>query len=220
MRKYLLLIFIILSGTANATLYIFKLDYGDFRIDDKLNVVGYKQILYNISNIHEDNDGATLVYCNKVKIKKLFVIFFQDGNRMLGEYNPTEIFQRRGVGAYNKRELIANLYTGIDNFIQENKLSGDIGNSFRSSANKMIEGIKNGTITMNGDGSLSDSTGSLQSNGKNEFDWLGRLKNNTNNINNLAAGYVGKIINNMNFNNDEWEIAESPMTIHNIDKKE
>lgn len=36
-----------------------------------------------------------------------------------------ELFERKGVGKYNKQELVAGLYKGIDSYIKDNNLTGD-----------------------------------------------------------------------------------------------
>lgn len=113
------------------------------------------------------------------------------------EQSKPELFERSGVGKYNKADLVAGLYRNIDTYIKNNNLSGDKAVSFRGSANQFIKGIENGTISMNGDGTFSDATGSMASTGKFDKNWIGRKKNTTNNAFNLVGDYALDYINQM-----------------------
>ena len=113
------------------------------------------------------------------------------------EQSKPELFERRGVGKYNKADLVAGLYRNIGTYIKNNNLSGDIAVSFRDSANQFIKGIENGTISMNGDGTFSDATGSMASTGTFDKNWLGRKKDTTNNAFNLVGDYALDYINQM-----------------------
>ena len=113
------------------------------------------------------------------------------------EQSKPELFERSGVGKYNKADLVAGLYRNIDTYIKNNNLSGDKAVSFRDSANEFIKGIENGTISMNGDGTFSDATGSMTSTGKFDKNWIGRKKDTTNNAFNLVGDYALDYINQM-----------------------
>lgn len=113
------------------------------------------------------------------------------------EQSKPELFERSGVGKYNKADLVAGLYRNIDTYIKNNNLSGDKAVSFRDSANQFIKGIENGTISMNGDGTFSDATGSMASTGKFDKNWIGRKKDTTNNTFNLVGDYALDYINQM-----------------------
>ena len=113
------------------------------------------------------------------------------------EQSKPELFERSGVGKYNKADLVAGLYRNIDTYIKNNNLSGDKAVSFRDSANQFIKGIENGTISMNGDGTFSDATGSMTSTGKFDKNWIGRKKDTTNNAFNLVGDYALDYINQM-----------------------
>lgn len=113
------------------------------------------------------------------------------------EQSKPELFERSGVGKYNKADLVAGLYRNIDTYIKNNNLSGDKAVSFRDSANQFIKGIENGTISMNGDGTFSDATGSMASTGKFDKNWIGRKKDTTNNAFNLVGDYALDYINQM-----------------------
>jgi hypothetical protein len=113
------------------------------------------------------------------------------------EQSKPELFERSGVGKYNKADLVAGLYRNIDTYIKNNNLSRDKAVSFRDSANQFIKGIENGTISMNGDGTFSDATGSMASTGKFDKNWIGRKKDTTNNAFNLVGDYALDYINQM-----------------------
>ena len=113
------------------------------------------------------------------------------------EQSKPELFERSGVGKYNKADLVAGLYRNIDTYIKNNNLSGDKAVSFRNSANQFIKGIESGSITMNGDGTFSDATGSMASTGKFDKNWIGRKKDTTNNAFNLVGDYALDYINQM-----------------------
>lgn len=113
------------------------------------------------------------------------------------EQSKPELFERSGVGKYNKADLVSGLYRNIDTYIKNNNLSGDRAVSFRDSANQFIKGIENGTISMNGNGTFSDATGSMASTGKFDKTWTGRKKDTTNNALNLVGDYALDYINQM-----------------------
>lgn len=120
---------------------------------------------------------------------------FQNSGKI--EQNKPELFERHGVGKYNKADLVSGLYRNIDTYIKNNNLSGDAAISFRNSANQFIKGIENGTITMNGDGTFSDSSGQMSSTGKFDKNWIGRKKDTSNNAFNLVGDYALDYINQM-----------------------
>lgn len=113
------------------------------------------------------------------------------------EQSKPELFERHGVGKYNKADLVSGLYRNVDTYIKNNNLSGDRAISFRNSANQFIKGIENGTITMNGDGTFSDSSGQMSSTGKFDKNWIGRKKDTANNAFNLVGDYALDYINQM-----------------------
>lgn len=129
------------------------------------------------------------------------------------EQSKPELFEKSGVGKYNKADLVAGLYRNIDTYIKNNNLSGDKAVSFRDSANQFIKGIENGTISMNGDGTFSDATGSMASTGKFDKNWIGRKKDTTNNAFNLVGDYALDYINQMQ---QYTEPAAKPKSKFNI----
>lgn len=112
------------------------------------------------------------------------------------EETKPELFERKDVGKYDKSQIISGLYTGIDDYIKENKLSGDRAVAFKNSATQLINGIKEGTVTMNGNGSFNVPE-QLASTGKTDKNWYGKIKNTSDNINGLVGNYALKVINSM-----------------------
>lgn len=130
------------------------------------------------------------------------------------EQSKPELFERSGVGKYNKADLVAGLYKNIGTYIKNNNLSGDRAISFRNAANQFIKGVENGTITMNGDGTFSDSTGSMASTGKFDKNLIGRKKDTINNAVNLVGDYALKYIDQMQ---QYTKPAAKPKSKFNID---
>lgn len=102
-----------------------------------------------------------------------------------------ELFEWKDVNKYNKADVISGLYKNIDTYIQHNRLSGDKANQFRKAAGQFIEGLKSGTVTMNGDGTFTDASGQMSSTGKYDKKFLGLgTKNNDNNAFNRVGDYA------------------------------
>ncbi|WP_303005351.1 hypothetical protein [Bacteroides congonensis] len=132
--------------------------------------------------------------------------------------NYIETFEWKDVALYNKAKLVSGLYRNIDVYINYNNIRGDNINSFKQYVNIMIEGIKNGTIIMNGNGTFTDTTGKLSSSGTFERNWLGKRKNSSNNILNLVADYIFGYIKGMPTCNSNWEQVGNSYMILKIDK--
>ena len=109
-----------------------------------------------------------------------------------------ELFEWKDVGKYNKSDLISGLYRNVDTYITNNNLSGKKADAFRTATSKLIDGIKNGTVTLNGDGTFNVSDKSLSSTGRFDKNFLGGEKNTDNNANNRAGDYVLDYIKSMN----------------------
>jgi hypothetical protein len=109
-----------------------------------------------------------------------------------------ELFEWKGVGKYNKSDLISGLYRDVDTYITNNNLSGKKADAFRTATSRLIDGIKNGTVTLNGDGTFNVSDKSLSSTGRFDKNFLGGEKNTDNNANNRAGDYVLDYIKSMN----------------------
>lgn len=101
-----------------------------------------------------------------------------------------ELFEWKDVGKYNKSDLISGLYRNVDTYITNNNLSGKKADAFRTATSRLIDGIKNGTVTLNGDGTFNVSDKSLSSTGQFDKNFLGGEKNTDNNANNRAGDYV------------------------------
>lgn len=109
-----------------------------------------------------------------------------------------ELFEWKDVGKYNKSDLISGLYRNVDTYITNNNLSGKKADAFRTATSRLIDGIKNGTVTLNGDGTFNVSDKSLNSTGQFDKNFLGGEKNTDNNANNRAGDYVLDYIKSMN----------------------
>lgn len=109
-----------------------------------------------------------------------------------------ELFEWKDVGKYNKSDLISGLYRNVDTYIINNNLSGKKADAFRTATSRLIDGIKNGTVTLNGDGTFNVSDKSLSSTGQFDKNFLGGEKNTGNNANNRAGDYVLSYIKSMN----------------------
>ena len=109
-----------------------------------------------------------------------------------------ELFEWKEVGKYNKSDLISGLYRNVDTYITNNNLSGKKADAFRTATSRLIDGIKNGTVTLNGDGTFNVSDKSLSSTGQFDKNFLGGEKNTDNNANNRAGDYVLDYIKSMN----------------------
>lgn len=108
-----------------------------------------------------------------------------------------ELFEWKDVGKYNKSDLISGLYRNVDTYITNNNLSGKKADAFRTATSRLIDGIKNGTVTLNGDGTFNVSDKSLSSTGQFDKNFLGGEKNTDNNANNRAGDYVLSYIKSM-----------------------
>lgn len=109
-----------------------------------------------------------------------------------------ELFEWKDVGKYNKSDLISGLYRNVDTYITNNNLSGKKADAFRTATSRLIDGIRNGTVTLNGDGTFNVSDKSLSSTGRFDKNFLGGEKNTDNNANNRAGDYVLDYIKSMN----------------------
>lgn len=171
---------------------------------------------YNILDYKENSPEINSVFCEYSNLKKMFLFDFSKGN--ITEYNYIETFEWKDVAFYNKAKLVSGLYRNIDVYISNNNIRGDNISSFKQYANIMIEGIKNGTIIMNGNGTFTDTTGKLSSSGTFERNLLGKKKNTSNNILNLVADYIFGYIKGMPTCNSNWEQVGNPYMILKADK--
>lgn len=122
-----------------------------------------------------------------------------------------ELFEWKDVNKYNKSNLVSGLYRNIDTYIQNNELKGDKADQFRKAAGQFIEGLKSGTVTMNGDGTFTDASGQMSSTGKYDKKFLGLgTKNTENNAFNRVGDYALSYIKGMS--PYKAQVEEKPQT--------
>lgn len=122
-----------------------------------------------------------------------------------------ELFEWKDVNKYNKSDLVSGLYRNIDTYIQNNGLKGDKADQFRKAAGQFIEGLKSGTVTMNGDGTFTDASGQMSSTGKYDKKFLGLgTKNTENNAFNRVGDYALSYIKGMS--PYKAQVEEKPKT--------
>lgn len=122
-----------------------------------------------------------------------------------------ELFEWKDVNKYNKSDLVSGLYRNIDTYIQNNELKGDKADQFRKAAGQFIEGLKSGTVTMNGDGTFTDASGQMSSTGKYDKKFLGLgTKNTENNAFNRVGDYALSYIKGMS--PYKAQVEEKPQT--------
>ena len=122
-----------------------------------------------------------------------------------------ELFEWKDVNKYNKSDLVSGLYRNIDTYIQNNGLKGDKADQFRKAAGQFIEGLKSGTVTMNGDGTFTDASGQMSSTGKYDEKFLGLgTKNTENNAFNRVGDYALSYIKGMS--PYKAQVEEKPQT--------
>ena len=217
MKKILLLsIMLILCSTMRATVYTFVTSGGTFKIYKESNLISFKDRTYNI--VEEGKDDTNYMVCKSDNTIKL--IRFDFANDNIIEYDYVETFEWKDVAFYDKAKLVAGLYRNIDTYIYNNNLKGDKAVMFRKYAGIMIGGIQDGTITMNNNGSFTDSTGKLSSDGKFDETWTGKKKNTLNNILNLVADYIIDHLPQMPILDSCWQQVGKPYLILKANKSE
>ncbi|MCD7939277.1 MAG: hypothetical protein LUH50_03940 [Bacteroides intestinalis] len=219
MRKILLLCsMVFLCAMLHASVYTFTTNAGVFKLNDQLKTISFKGVEYKITEYKDGGSETNYVLCESYGTSKLFLLDFAKGN--ISEYNYIETFEWENVAYYNKVKLISGLYRNIDTYISNNNLKGGNAITFRQYANIMIEGIKDGTITMNGDASFTDSTGKLSSSGTFDKTWTGKTKKTQNNALNLVANYIVDYIKQMPTCDSNWEQVGSSYIILKAEKFE
>ena len=217
MKKILLLsIMLILCSTMRATVYTFVTSGGTFKIYKESNLISFKDRTYNI--VEEGKDDTNYMVCKSDNTIKL--IRFDFANDNIIEYDYVETFEWKDVAFYDKAKLVAGLYRNIDTYIYNNNLKGDKAVMFRKYAGIMIGGIQDGTITMNNNGSFTDSTGKLSSDGTFDETWTGKKKNTRNNILNLVADYIIDYLPQMPILDSCWQQVGKPYLILKANKSE
>lgn len=217
MKKILLLsIMLILCSTMRATVYTFVTSGGTFKIYKESNLISFKDRTYNI--VKEGKDDTNYMVCKSDNTIKL--IRFDLANDNIIEYDYIETFEWKDVALYDKAKLVAGLYRNIDTYIHNNNLKGDKAVKFREYAGIMIGGIQDGTITMNNNGSFTDSTGKLSSDSTFDKTWTGKKKNTLNNILNLVADYIIDYLPQMPILDSCWQQVGKPYLILKANKSE
>ena len=217
MKKILLLsIMLILCSTMRATVYTFVTSGGTFKIYKESNLISFKDRTYNI--VKEGKDDTNYMVCKSDNTIKL--IRFDLANDNIIEYDYIETFEWKDVALYDKAKLVAGLYRNIDTYIHNNNLKGDKAVMFRKYAGIMIGGIQDGTITMNNNGSFTDSTGKLSSDVTFDKTWTGKKKNTLNNILNLVADYIIDYLPQMPILDSCWQQVGKPYLILKANKSE
>lgn len=115
-----------------------------------------------------------------------------------GTTEKPKLFSVSGLGDFDQKTLIEQGYRNIDEYIASKGLKGDMASNFKNAVQHMLEGIGNGTFSMDAMGNYKDKTGQASSTG--EIDrkkFLGiktGIKNTDNNAYGIAADYIHKLI--------------------------
>lgn len=220
MRNIIIIIMLFVCCSANAVIYTFVTNSGTFIINERTNTVSFKGKTYRITETGRlsNGNGSDYFECKSGNTTKLIVLNFPNDNII--EFDYVETFEWKDVALYNKANLVTGLYRNIDTYIYNNNLKGDKAVMFREYAGIMIGGIQDGTITMNSDGSFSDSTGKLSSSGSTDRNWIGKVKNTPNNIIGFVADYIYDYIKQMPTRDSCWEPVGKPYLILKANKSE
>lgn len=115
-----------------------------------------------------------------------------------GQTDKPKLLSIKGLGDFNQDDLIKRGYRDVDEYTSSRGLKNAAAADFRNAVQYMLEGMNNGTITMDAMGNFQDATGQKSSTG--ELDrkkFLGiktGVKNTENNAYGLAADYLYNII--------------------------
>lgn len=115
-----------------------------------------------------------------------------------GQTDKPKLLSVKGLGDFNQDDLIKRGYRDVDEYASSKGLGNTAASDFRNAVQYMLEGISNGTMTMDAMGNFQDATGQKSSTG--ELDrkkFLGiktGVKNTENNAYGLAADYLYNII--------------------------
>lgn len=115
-----------------------------------------------------------------------------------GQTDKPKLLSVKGLGDFNQDDLIKRGYSDVDEYASSKGLGNTAAADFRNAVQYMLEGISNGTMTMDAMGNFQDATGQKSSTG--ELDrkkFLGiktGVKNTENNAYGLAADYLYNII--------------------------
>jgi hypothetical protein len=115
-----------------------------------------------------------------------------------GQTDKPKLLSVKGLGDFNQDDLIKRGYRDVDEYASSKGLGNTAAADFRNAVQYILEGISNGTMTMDAMGNFQDATGQKSSTG--ELDrkkFLGiktGVKNTENNAYGLAADYLYNII--------------------------
>lgn len=115
-----------------------------------------------------------------------------------GQTDKPKLLSIKGLGDFNQDDLIKEGYRDVDEYTSSRGLKKAAAADFRNAVQYMLEGMNNGTITMDAMGNFQDATGQKSSTGKlDRKKFLGiktGVKNTENNAYGLAADYLYNII--------------------------
>lgn len=206
--------------SVNAVIYTFVTNSGTFILNERTNTISFKGTTYQIIDAGRlsNGDGPNYFECKSGNTTKLIVLNFPDDNII--EFDYVETFEWKDVALYDKAKLVSGLYRNIETYIYNENIRGELMILFRKYAGIMLQGIQNGTITMNNNGTFTDSTGQLSSNGSFDKTWLGKKKNTANNAILLVANYITDYIKQMPTRDSCWEPVGKPYLILKANKSE
>lgn len=216
----MIIIMLLICCSANAVVYTFVTNSGTFIINERTNTISFKGTTYQIIEAGRLSNGSGPNYfeCKSGNTTKLIVFNLPDDNII--EFDYIETFEWKDVALYDKAKLVSGLYRNIETYIYNENIRGEQMVLFRKYAEIMFQGIKNGTITMNSNGTFTDSTGKLSSNGSFDKTWLGKKKNTANNALILVANYITDYIKQMPTRDSCWEPVGKPYLILKANKSE
>lgn len=130
-----------------------------------------------------------------------------------GKTEKPKLFSISGLGDFDQNALIERGYRDVDDYIYKKGLKGSMASNFRNAVQYMLEGINNGTLTMDAMGNFQDKTGRASSTG--ELDrkkFLGiktGVKDTDNNAYGIAADYLhGLVMNSPKYKQPDKKIEK------------
>lgn len=220
MRNIMIIAMLFICCSVNAVIYTFVTNSGTFIFNERTNTISFKGTTYQIIDAGRlsNGDGPNYFECKSGNTTRLIVLNLPDDNII--EFDYVETFEWKDVALYDKAKLVSGLYRNIETYIYNENIRGELMVLFRKYAGIMLQGIQNGTITMNNNGTFTDSTGQLSSNGSFDKTWLGKKKNTANNAILLVANYITDYIKQMPTRDSCWEPVGKPYLILKANKSE
>ena len=74
-----------------------------------------------------------------------------------GQTSKPKLFSVKGLGDFNQGDFLNRGYRGVDEYAASKGIKNVDG--FRNAVQYMLEGVENGTITMDSMGNFKDATG-------------------------------------------------------------